>query len=231
MKKNNSTLVVFDFCETLVSIQTANRFIDFISENSNTGFSKVITKLELLLTSLRVFAVINLLAPKWNLSKKINLLKVRGIPLRGFESIVLKYVQEVINPKINESLIKELKWYVANDYVVCIVSGGYKHYLEVFCKEYGVNFLLANDFEVKKQKFTGFMNGKDCMFDEKVVQLEKYIDSNNLSFKKKIVYSDSPTDMPLFKWADEQFAISYNKSQKWALDNNFKEIILPRNVK
>jgi phosphoserine phosphatase len=58
-----------------------------------------------------------------------------------------------------------------------------------------------------------------------VYLLEKFINETNIIYSKSIVYSDSITDLPLLKWADEAVVISKSKSQLWANDFGFKEII------
>ena len=76
------------------------------------------------------------------------------------------------------------------------------------------------------EKLTGFFLGKDCLFQQKVVLIEKYIKDNHLKFSETIAYSDSKTDLPLLQWADEAIVVSKNESQAWASSYGFKEIII-----
>ena len=63
-------LVIYDFCETLVSIQTADFFVDYVCKHSNRF--NLTDKIEKLLIKTKVKFAINLLFPKFNFSKKLN---------------------------------------------------------------------------------------------------------------------------------------------------------------
>jgi len=227
MKHNYSNLVVFDFCETIVSKQTANNFINFIAERNKTKWSRIIGKLEYFLTQTRFFAIVDRMYPKLNLSKKINLLKIRGLIEVDLKTYANKYYKDFIVKNYNQVIIDAMKMYLSkNDSLVVIASGGYNPYLEIFCKEFNIYHLFSSKIECNNSKVTGFYDGEDCMFEEKVKQLNSFIEINKLTFSNKIVYSDSISDLPLFKWSDIRYVISYNKSQNWPSTYDYNEIII-----
>lgn len=229
MSNKYSKLVVFDFCETIVSKQTANNFINYISSENKTKWSIFISKLEYFLTKTRFFAIVDRIYPKLNLSKKTNLFKIRGINEQDLKTYAKKYYKEFIVENYNQVIIDAMKMYLSqNDTLVVIASGGYNPYLEIFCKEFNIHHLFSSKIECKNLKVTGFNKGEDCMFEEKVKQLNAFIEINKLTFGNKIVYSDSVSDLPLFKWGDISHVISYNKSQNWPLKYNYNEIIITK---
>jgi HAD superfamily phosphoserine phosphatase-like hydrolase len=228
MNNTKPNLVIYDFCETIVSIQTADRFINYCSDAINTN--SFLTRLEKFLIKSRFFAIVNLIYPKLNLSKKINLLKIRNVSALQLNGLAIKYYEGVIKPNFNNIILERLQQDVKMKNIVLIISGGYDFYLKLFCEEFQINYLLSSKIKIMDSKASGFLDGKDCMFEQKVLQLNKLILDEKLDFENTIVYSDSITDLPLFNWAKERFVISYNKSQNWVKQHNFNELIINRNA-
>jgi HAD superfamily hydrolase (TIGR01490 family) len=224
-------LVVFDFCETIVSIQTADRFVDFVAKHSQPRYFKLITLLEKALTKSRFYVLFSIFFSKYNLSKKINLLKIRGVSETKLKELSYRYYNEIIKSNFNKDILTLLLNIIEQKNIVYVISGGYNPYLELFCLEYKIDYLFSSKIKIKNKSVTGFLEGKDCMFEEKVKLLQEHLNTHNLNFENTIVYSDSITDMPLFNWAKEQYVISYNESQRWVNQNKFKEIIIKRHAK
>jgi HAD superfamily phosphoserine phosphatase-like hydrolase len=225
---NNPNLVIYDFCETIVSIQTADRFVDYVADKLNKG--RTFSIIEGILIKTRLFAVVNKIYPKFNISKKFNLFKLRGVKEDDLKLLAIKYYNEVIQPSFNKIIVEKLQDDINNQNIVVIVSGGYNPYLEIFCSDYKINYLLSSKIKVANGIVSGFLNGADCMFENKVKYVNDLIKKKQFVYKNTIVYSDSITDLPLFKWANESYVISYNKSQNWAVQNDFNEIIIERYV-
>ncbi len=228
MNNTKPNLVIYDFCETIVSIQTADRFINYCSDSINPN--SFISSLEKILIKSRFFAIINLINPKLNLSKKINLLKIRNVSELQLNGLAVKYYEGLIKPNFNSLILERLQQDIKKKNIVLIISGGYDFYLKLFCEEFGINYLLSSKIKIMDNKASGFLDGKDCMFEQKVLLLNKLILDEKLDFENTIVYSDSITDLPLFNWAKERFVISYNKSQNWVKQHNFNELIINRNA-
>jgi HAD superfamily phosphoserine phosphatase-like hydrolase len=225
---NHPNLVIYDFCETIVSIQTADRFVNYVAFKLNKG--KIISIIEGILIKTRFFAVINKIYPKLNISKKFNLIKLRGVKEDELKLLAIKYYNEVIKTSFNKIIVDKLQDDINNRNIVVIVSGGYNPYLEIFCRDYKINYLLSSKIKVVNGLVSGFLSGTDCMFENKVKHVNELIKKKQLVYKNTIVYSDSPTDLPIFNWANESYVISYNKSQNWAIQNDFNEIIIERYV-
>jgi HAD superfamily hydrolase (TIGR01490 family) len=221
-------LVIYDFCETLVSIQTADTFVNFICNFTNRG--NFISFFEIFFKRIRLLFFFNLIFPKLNFSKKLCLYKLKGLSADELAFYTEKFYQEVIKKNYNKLIIEKLISDVEQDNIVVIISGGYQPYIEKFCNEFNVKYLLCNKLQIKNGYLSGFLEGKDCMFNEKVLQLNTLIKNEELQYSNSKVYSDSITDMPLFKWAAIQCVVSYNKSQQWPIIHGFKEIILKKDA-
>lgn len=218
-------LVVFDFCETLVTFQTADKFIDFVIEKANYTNFRGVGILTTILSKLRFLAVVSKLFPKFNLTKRLKLYQIKGVSKMTIDTLAIQYYNEIlIHNKIlplHELLLKHID---NNDHIL-IVSGGYAPYIKHFSEKHKLQYAFATEIEFKNDKATGMFSGKDCLFNQKVVLIESYLTNNKIVFEESIAYSDGITDLPLLRWADKSFVVSKGKSQKWALENGYGEII------
>jgi HAD superfamily hydrolase (TIGR01490 family) len=219
-------LVVFDFCETLVNFQTADRFIDFLLEGKSSIWSEFWMLVSKIITITKFNAFISKVQPKSNFFKRIYLLRIRGISEIYINLMAEQYLNEVINSNLNKMIMDKLKHHQNKGDILIISSGGYEPYLTAFKKMYGLDYLNCSNFEYRNGKATGFLNGRDCMHGVKVELLNKTIQKEKLNYNKIITYSDSYTDLPLFQFSDESFVISYGESKDWVMKNKFNEIIL-----
>lgn len=218
-------LVVFDFCETLVHFQTADRFVDFVIEKEKYRKYQWLRFLTRVLSRLRVIALFNKFSPELNLSKRLKLFQIRGIENSRIDALAKDFYEQELMTHLITPLYELLQHHKnQNDYVM-IISGGYAPYLKVFLEQHNLKKHFATEIEMSNGKVTGFFDGKDCLYEQKVVLLNKFISENSISFSKSIAYSDSISDLPLLQWADEGVVVSKNKSQTWSKAYGFQEII------
>ena len=221
----NKQLIIFDFCETLVKIQTADRFIDFINESKGKKHT-VVDALIFLGRKSRIFAIGNKLYPKANIEKRIKLFSIRGITDFELNNLAKEYGKFLIE-KLNSDIVEILKSHQQNsENTIMIVSGGYDVYINYVAEFLKIKNVIASKIDINlNYKTTGWMKGKDCMFDSKIKLLNQFLHQNKIDYNNTISYSDSMSDLPLLKWTNEGFVISKNKSQEWAKKNGLKEII------
>jgi HAD superfamily hydrolase (TIGR01490 family) len=221
-------IAIFDFCETLTSFQTADRFVNYVVQDNKSIWVNFLNQIIYILNSFRVFTAINLVFPKWNLSKKICLMKLKGIPEDVIKTKALNYIDEIIYPGINIMILEKLRNFKRNGFLVFISSGGYEPYLTLFSEREGVDKLFCTRIEFIGGKASGAIVGKDCMFENKLTMLKEYLSFEEIVFNDSYVYTDSISDLPLLKWAKNPHVISYNKSQYWSKLNGFNEILLKK---
>lgn len=218
-------LVVFDFCETLVNFQSADRFVDYIIERENYRKHRWLFHLNRILTKTRVLAVTSKIFRELNPSKRLKLLQIKGIS----EQKVARYAQEFYDQNVMPNLIAPLydlmKKHVSTGDYVLILSGGYAPYLKIFTEKHGLKGFFGTEMQFENGKLTGKFAGKDCLYGQKTVLLEQYLNAHPIQYTKKIAYSDSVSDLRLLQWADEAFVISKGQPQAWAKTYRFNEII------
>lgn len=219
-------LVVFDFCDTITNFQTGDAFVRFVSEKHPSFFNKTVFILSSIFVKLRFFAILNKLSPKRNHVKRFHLWSLKGQTSQTIAACALAYFEQRIRPNYHAEIMDTLRNHVSAGDIVVVSSGGYDPYLTLFCKQEKIAFLNCTKIAFKNNKCLGVFDGPDCMFDQKVRELEILIQKHNWLFDERIVYSDSITDMPLFQWADQAYVVSKNKSQPWAVASKFHEIII-----
>lgn len=221
--------VVFDFCETLVSIQTADAFIDFAVENSPNLWRKLWRGVIGLCIQFRVYSLANRLFPMYNLEKRMRLFLLRGFSREALERLAQRFAVEVLVTYENVELMDRLGGHLRAGDFVQLSSGGLGMYLRYWSQVKGIDLVHATELDFHRGVCTGFIKRGDCMYSEKVVRL-KQLESERaeLAGLSRVVYTDSITDLPLLQWSDEAWVISYEKGRNWPKKYGFKEIILNR---
>lgn len=219
-------LVVFDFCDTLTNFQTGDGFVKYVVAKRNSRLRRIYLKFIPLLVQLRFFAVLSKLLPVTNLEKRANLLALRGLKYQYLDVLAQEFLENEIIPNYHPELMSRLKAHRHTGDILVVSSGGYDMYLRYFCKSAQIEYLNSTKIAFKGDRCLGRFDGPDCMEEQKVIELNKLIAEHQWSVDKMTVYSDSISDMPLFKMASSRFVISEGNSQAWAEDNGFNEIIV-----
>jgi HAD superfamily hydrolase (TIGR01490 family) len=214
-------LVIFDFCGTLISFQTADRYVQFCVERLIDN--KVTQKRHFMMRimdKLRVFKVYNHIRPGNNWRKRMILRQLKGVPYEICDQLAKKYFEEELLPNVVQPLVEKLEKHLTIGDRVCILSGGYDIYIKYFAQYFGVKEIISSRIAFCDGKCMGKMDGKDCMRENKVEYIRP-----SLQNVKTICYTDSKSDLPLLELIDEPIVVSHEKSQRWAENCNYKQII------
>ena len=227
MQHNVKKIAFFDFCETIVSIQSADLFIDYVRSQIS---GKKMNSLEIFrryLVKFHFFKFLNLFTKKSILiHKKLKLLQLKGKKEAIIDELAYKYYQDLIKPKLNNQITDEIMNKKKLGYRIIIISGGYSIYIKYFAKEYGIDDIISTEIKMKNNICKGSICGIDCMNENKIKKIISHIKNiNSYDLKKSYAYSDSITDLPLLKFVGNGVVVN-NVHQKWALKNKFEEIIL-----
>jgi HAD superfamily hydrolase (TIGR01490 family) len=218
-------LVLFDFCDTLVSFQTADAFVDFVRINSANRKMEFIERINSSLKYFKIYSILNRLTPDNRLSKKVKLFQLKGLNRSELTSFSRRYYQEMIKPKLIPQTIKILKDAVLAGHETVLISAGYDLYLQYFVTEFGIKHLISSELLFKGDVFTGKLKRKDCYGTEKTHVLNRKFPKNLNGYESIEAYSDSASDIPLLKWATVPYVVSKSSSQAWASKMGCKEII------
>lgn len=203
-------IVYFDFCNTLVSFETANEFVRYVIsfEGTRSRFSSLIRNL---ISELHLLNIINSFHRSISVNKALWLYQLKGLSVECIHNYALSFYQERIKPALISPTIDKLIWYKDNNYKVIVVSGGYDPYIYIFSKEFSIDYICSR-FLYKNGVFEGKIIGLDCMGVEKCNLIREYlyahnIDCNNL---EQIGYSDSSSDLPMLQMCERRFVVMRN---------------------
>lgn len=220
----NDKWSLFDFCETLVTFQTADAYVHYIRRK--TGNRRMIL-LDGLHRLLKTFRVVNLAeritGNKRSINKRLVLYQLNGFSKQVLERYAKEYYQECIKPNLISKIHQMLLSRKRDGWKVMLVSGGYDLYLKYYVEEFKLDGVLSTSIGFdRKGKCTGQFNGNDCLNEEKVVRLNRMF-PEGIGYSES--YSDSITDLPLLKWTDKGFVVLRKACQTWAKRYNLEEII------
>jgi HAD superfamily phosphoserine phosphatase-like hydrolase len=179
-----------------------------------------------ILTKTYIIRILNKLFPKATINKRLILLQLYGLSFETLNGLALEYHNECIKPSLILPLLDELKKIKMGGGKIWIVSGGYDIYIKHFVREFGLDGYLSSRIKFSaKNKCLGRMSGIDCMGENKTLLLKKHMPVSKSDLSSSCAFSDSKTDLPLLNYVGTGVVVSKSLSQKWAAENNLKEII------
>ncbi len=216
-------LAIFDFCETIIKYQTADKFVDFLYCKSNTKswFWGTVSKF----LGNRFLAIfMGKFFPKMNFGKRAKLIKLKGIDFNEFQILSKLYAEEIQTDAVNQ-IVEKIEWHKSQGHFLIIVSGGYECYLNHFKEIMGFDEVIGTKIKILDAKVTGYFNGPDCMVDEKVIRINEYLKETGKNFEEIFCYTDSITDLPILNFSNHPIVVSFKTAQNWATNKKFEQII------
>ena len=217
----NKKLAIFDFCGTLISFQTADRYVQFCVERLQDN--KVVRcrrRVLQIMDALRIFKIYNHICPGNNWRKRVILWQIKGVSYTECDLLAKRYCEEELLPNVVQPIVVKLKEHLTNGDRVCILSGGYDVYVKYFAQHYGVKETICSKIAFLDDKCLGKIEGKDCMRESKLGYIGPLMHD-----VKTICYTDSESDLPLLGIVDEPIVVSHLHSQIWAENRKYKQII------
>lgn len=206
--QNKKILVIFDFCDTLIGMQTANRFVT-LGYQSNKKFDTVTNEFIRLVgrKSRLLFG---------NRHKKWQLKQLKNLSREKLATIAQEYVQNELFPKENKKIVEKMLWHKEQGHTIAIVSGGFSEYIKEYATKYDIEYVIATDLEFIDSKATGRIDGIDCMGINKIEKLKSIIDLDKYDLSSSFAYSDHISDIPLLSFVGNGTVVDFGQDIKWA---------------
>ena len=225
MQEKKEKIALFDFCETLVSFQTADAFVRFAGEVTGSGHVARVLRLHHFLERKGIVGRMYKLFPKGSPGKRIVACGLRGFPEQEIDSLAGRYYAERLKPALIPEVTCRLQDLQQAGWRIVLVSGGYESYLRYFAREFGIapEDILATRLRFRRGVCTGTFDGKDCMYDNKVMNLERRFQREAC---ESVAFSDAESDLPLLCWADRGVVVRRrSRPAPWAESHGLSELI------
>lgn len=127
---------------------------------------------------------------------------LKGIDLDKFNSLCKKFVEIKLPPLLRKEALHEIRRHIKNNTQVVIVSASPENWVLPWCKRYNIA-CIATKLQVKNNKLTGKIEGKNCHGTEKARNILR---TYNLSHYSKIyAYGNSRGDLPMLSLATDSY--------------------------
>ena len=110
-----------------------------------------------------------------------------------------QFIEYKIKPIITEPGREIINQAIEDGKTVIIATATNDFVTRPIADLFNVRTLIATEFEVINQKFTGKVLNTPCFREGKVSKVKKWVDDNNFDLSKASFYSDSFNDLPLLE--------------------------------
>lgn len=211
-------IALFDFCGTIVSLQTADEFVRFALKKYNRHVELFIFSI---LKDGFIIRVLNGFSIHINY-KKLYVRLLAGLSIEEIDVVSKEYNDWLCNGYMIKEVFEKLIELKMQGYEIWIVSAGYSCYLKYFHPTL-VAKVIATELDFCSGFMTGRISGFDCIGEEKISRLSAI--NVDKTFEYSISFSDNISDISLLKIAKIGVVVSNGISQKWAVEHGFEEII------
>ena len=228
-KMSKQILAIFDFCETLVDIQSIPPYLELaILHNPSLkqspqqkirGIRKILHRLARSIYKRTKFKPFAKYMPKqMPVLSPVRYEALRDLPLEVAERLAQEYAKTKLQKHTNQRVIEKLKWHQAQGHTIAIVSGGLEIYIKYFADIFNIprQNIIAIELEAKNGILTGQIDGIHTMEYRKLYKLAQMIDLSRFDLEGSYFYSDCPSDIPLLSFVGHPIVIECGKDILWA---------------
>jgi phosphatidylglycerophosphatase C len=208
------TLVIFDFCDTLIRGQSTSLFFKYIHKNHSNFRIKV---LEFIRIMFKKFHLLNKEA-----HKRFQVFQLKGLLLSDID--VDFFFESEILPLFRLEMLEKLKFHLESNHKVIILSGGYNVYLNLLKKKFGFHEIICSDLELVNGRFTGKIVGLDCMGQNKINKLNSQIDLSDFDLTNSFTYTDDVSDLPILNLVGNKYIVNFGQNLSWITESDIIKI-------
>ena len=110
-----------------------------------------------------------------------------------------QFIEEKIKPIITKSGREVIDTAIKNGKTVIIATATNDFVTKPIADLFNVSTLIATEFEIKNNSFTGNVIDIPCFREGKLKKVEKWAKENNFNLSEATFYSDSFNDLPLLE--------------------------------
>ncbi len=195
--ENGSDLSIafFDFDGTITSKDTLAEIIKFAKGKLN--YYSGLLALSPILFSYKTGLLSN------HRAKEIMLqFFFKNTPVNEFQNICNQFTRTILPGLIREQALNEINQHKKNNTKVVVVSASPINWVQPWCSEFNID-CIATCLEVKNNKITGKISGRNCSGNEKVKHILK--NYKLTEYSKIYAYGDTRGDLPMLSLSTEKY--------------------------
>jgi len=118
------------------------------------------------------------------------------------EDFIETKIKPILLPKAIEEINKEME---TNKVIIATATNSFV--TRPIATLFGIDDLIATDFEIIDNEFTGKVDGIPCFRDGKLTKVEQWSQNNDYDLNGSKFYSDSFNDIPLLQKVSEAIVV------------------------
>ena len=118
------------------------------------------------------------------------------------EDFIETKIKPILLPKAIEEINKEME---TNKVIIATATNNFV--TRPIATLFGIDDLIATDFEIIDNEFTGKVDGIPCFRDGKLTKVEQWSQNNDYDLNGSKFYSDSFNDIPLLQKVSEAIVV------------------------
>jgi phosphatidylglycerophosphatase C len=189
------TLALFDFDGTITDKDSFLEFIRFYK-----GLPGMVLGLILLSPILLLYKIH--LIHNWKAKEIVFTFFFRNEYYNVFKKKCRNFSDFIIPGIIKPNALETIGKHILNGHKVIVISASFEEYLTDWCEKLRID-CIGTRIDVRNNRLTGKIRGKNCYGKEKVSRLKQYIDIEQ--YDEVLVYGNSKGDWALMEIADQKF--------------------------
>lgn len=197
LMENNSTssIAFFDFDGTITSKDTLAEIIKFAKGKRAYYFGLLVLSPILIAYKLKLLS---------NHAAKQIMLRYffKGMALNDFNVLCMNFTKNVLPSLLRKEALRAIRNHIENKTKVVVVSASPLNWVKPWCDQFNID-CIATCLEIKDNKLTGKISGRNCHGQEKVNNINNNYQLKNYS--SIYAYGDTPGDLPMLALSTHKF--------------------------
>ncbi|WP_392486342.1 HAD-IB family hydrolase [Haloimpatiens sp. FM7315] len=201
-------LAIFDVDYTLTKRETAMEFMFFMMKK----YPKFLLHFPKSVISALLYAIG---IYKAGTAKEKFLGFIDGIEEERMKKLAKEFYAKRLSKILYKDAIDTIRKLKSEGYRIILISASAEFYLNELYNIKEVDYVMGTRFEIKDGVHRRKIIGENCKGEEKVKRLEEYTKKEGIEvdFKNSYMFSDSLSDLPLFKLVGHPYLINARKKK------------------